>query len=208
MLLDVLQRIEKACLAAQRDPLEVKLIAVTKGHSLEEIQTAVLNHGHAVLGENRIQEAIPKLEAYPNLEWHMIGHLQTNKVRFCAGFSTIHSVDSIRLLEEIAHRSQTWQYKPDLLLEINMGFELQKHGASPDQAPELLRVAKELGLTVRGLMTVAPQDLMLAKDAFVGLRALRDTLGLEHLSMGMSDDLELAIAAGSTMLRVGRACFT
>ncbi len=207
MLQDVLTRIKTACQAANRDPKEVKLIAVTKGHSLSEIQTAVLAHGHGILGENRIQEALPKLEAEPNLEWHLIGHLQTNKVKFCAGFSMIHSIDSPRLLEEIAKRSQTWERIPDLLLEINMGFEAQKHGVAPDQAAELLAIARDLGLNVRGLMTVAPQNLELAQLAFSGLRKLRDQLGLEHLSMGMSDDLELAIAQGATVLRVGRACF-
>ena len=207
MLKDVLSRIQTACQAANRDPTEVKLIVVTKGHSLEEIEKAVLAHGQTALGENRIQEALPKLEAYPKLEWHLIGHLQTNKVKFCAGFSMIHSIDSLRLLEEIAKRSQTWGCAPDLLLEINAGFEAQKHGISPDQAPALLHSARELGLTVRGLMTVAPQDLQLAQQSFRALRELRDQLGLEHLSMGMSDDLELAIAEGATIVRVGRACF-
>ena len=207
MLSDVQTRIEIACQKAGRNPLAIKLIAVTKGHSLEEIQEAILKTGHTTLGENRIQEALPKLEAEPNLEWHLIGHLQTNKVKFCSGFSMIHSVDSSRLLEEIHKRSQTWVRTPDLLLEINMGFEAQKHGATPSQAPELLVVASDLGLRVRGLMTVAPQDPVLAKAAFVGLAKLRDSLGLEHLSMGMSDDLELAIEQGATMLRIGRACF-
>ncbi len=208
MLIDVQKRIEKACLAANRDPSTVKLIAVTKGHSLEEIQTAILAHGHTLLGENRIQEALPKLEAHPNLEWHLIGHLQTNKVKFCAGFTMIHSVDSQRLLEEIAKRSQTWQRVPDLLLEINAGFEEQKHGVSAADIPRLLKTASELGLRIRGLMTVAPQDQKKAQQAFLDLRNVRDQYNLEHLSMGMSDDLELAIAAGATLVRVGRACFT
>jgi PLP dependent protein len=207
MLKDVQTRIETACQKAGRSPREVKLIAVTKGHSLEEISTAVLSHGHTILGENRIQEALPKLEAHPNLEWHLIGHLQTNKVKFCAGFTMIHSVDSLRLLEEIAKRSSDWQRIPELLLEVNMGFEIQKHGAIPAKAPELLAAARDLGLIVRGLMTVAPQDPNQAQAAFAGLRALRDTLGLEHLSMGMSDDLELAVTEGATILRIGRACF-
>jgi PLP dependent protein len=207
MLLDVQTRIENACLKAGRNPTEIKLIAVTKGRSLEEIQAAIFKTGHSVLGENRIQEALPKLELYPNIEWHLIGHLQTNKVRFCAGFSLIHSVDSARLLEEIHKRSQTWVQTPELLLEVNMGFEVQKHGATPEQIPELLALSQNLGLSVRGLMTVAPQDPALAKAAFAGLAKLRDSLGLEHLSMGMSDDLEIAIDQGATMLRVGRACF-
>ena len=207
MLSDVQTRIEKACQKAGRNPSDIKLIAVTKGHTLEEIQEAILNTGHTALGENRIQEALPKLEALPNLEWHLIGHLQTNKVKFCTGFNMIHSVDSSRLLEEIHKRSHTWARIPELLLEINMGFEAQKHGATPNQASELLATARDLGLTVCGLMTVAPQDPNLAKAAFAGLAKLRDSLGLEHLSMGMSDDLELAINEGATILRIGRACF-
>ena len=206
MLPDVLKRIEIACQATKRDPREIKLIAVTKGHSLEAINSAILAHGHSSLGENRIQEALPKLEAQPNLDWHLIGHLQTNKVKFCAGFSMIHSIDSLRLLEEIAKRGAAWAQIPELLLEVN--FEAQKAGATPSQIPELLAAASSLGLSVRGLMTVAPQNLGLAKEAFTSLRRLRDTHHLEHLSIGMSDDLELAIEAGTTMLRVGRACFT
>jgi PLP dependent protein len=207
MLTDVLTRIEKAARAASRQPEDIKLIAVTKSHSLEAIQTAILSHGHSILGENRIQEALPKLQAHPKLEWHLIGHLQTNKVKFCEGFAYIHSIDSSKLLVELHKRALSWQRTPELLLEINNGFEAQKHGANPAEIPDLLALAGDLGLNVRGLMTVAPQDVQQAKHSFAMLAKLRDQHRLEHLSMGMSDDLELAIAAGATMLRVGRACF-
>jgi PLP dependent protein len=208
MLQDVLKRIESACLEAGRDPGSVKLIAVTKAHGLEEIEARVLTHGHRIVGENRVQEALPKMEAHPDLEWHLIGHLQTNKVKYCQGFSAIHSVDSLKLLEEIARRGATWGRTPDLFLEINTGGEEQKHGATVNEASGLLVAARGLGLNVVGLMTVAPQGLERARIAFRALRELRDALGLVELSMGMSDDLEVAIAEGATLVRVGRAVFT
>jgi PLP dependent protein len=203
----VQQRIQNACARVGRDPSGIKLIAVTKGHAMPEIETAILQHGHHTLGENRIQEALPKIEAHPELEWHLIGHLQTNKVKFCEPFHTIHSVDSPRLLEEIAKRAQTWARVPKLLLEINVGFEMQKHGANPEELPSLLKVARELGLEISGLMTVAPQDLARARDSFRLLREMKEAHGLEELSMGMSDDLEIAVEEEATMVRVGRLLF-
>jgi hypothetical protein len=207
MLHDVLHRIEQACLEANRDPRSVRLIAVTKAHPLAEIEAKVLSFGHRVVGENRVQEALPKLEAHPDLEWHLIGHLQTNKVKFCRGFTAIHSVDSVKLLEEIARRAETWGCAPEVFLEVNTGGEEQKHGVMPAEAPTLLRSARGLGLVVAGLMTVAPQGLERARAAFRDLRALRDALGVAQLSMGMSDDLEVAISEGATLVRVGRAVF-
>ncbi|NJK43155.1 MAG: YggS family pyridoxal phosphate-dependent enzyme [Pleurocapsa sp. SU_196_0] len=208
MLQDVLKRIESACLEVGRNPGSVKLIAVTKAHDLEEIEARVLRFPHRIVGENRVQEALPKMEAHPNLEWHLIGHLQTNKVKYCQGFSAIHSVDSAKLLEEIARRGATWERTPQLFLEINTGGEAQKHGATVNEAAGLLEVARGLGLNVVGLMTVAPQGLERAREAFRALRELRDALGLKELSMGMSDDLEVAIAEGATLVRVGRAVFS
>jgi pyridoxal phosphate enzyme (YggS family) len=207
MLEDVLKRIAAACLEAGREASEVRLIAVTKAHGLEEIEAKVLQAGHRLVGENRVQEALPKIEAHPNLEWHLIGHLQTNKVKFCQGFTAIHSVDSVRLLEEIAKRAEAWGRAPDLFLEVNTGGEEQKHGSSVEDAPTLLKTARDLGLNVVGLMTVAPQGLERARAAFRELRALRDALGVRELSMGMSDDLEVAIWQGATFVRVGRAVF-
>ena len=208
MLLDVQQRIKAACLKTGRDPLSVTLIAVTKTRSEEQIRACVLEHGHLVLGENRVQEALPKMEALPQAEWHLIGHLQSNKVRFCQGFAALHGVDNLKLLEEISKRAQGWGHAPDIFLEVNTGGEAQKHGAAPEEAAGLVEAARGLGLTVRGLMTVAPQGEELARVAFQKLRELRDALGVPDLSMGMSDDLELAIAAGATHVRVGRAVFS
>ena len=207
MLIDVQQRITAACLKTGRDPSEVTLIAVTKTRSVEQIKACVLEHGHLILGENRVQEALPKMEALPDAQWHLIGHLQSNKVRFCQGFTALHGVDNLKLLEEIAKRAQGWGRAPDIFLEVNTGGEMQKHGSAPEEAAGLVKAARGLGLTVRGLMTVAPQDANAARGAFQGLRELRDALGVSDLSMGMSDDLEAAIAAGATHVRVGRAVF-
>jgi hypothetical protein len=209
MLNDVLDTIRITCQAAGRDPGGVKLIAVTKGHTLEEIQTHMLDHGHTILGENRIQEALPKMDAIRNAEWHLIGHLQTNKVKFCQDFALIHSLDSERLALELARRAESWGRAPGVLLEVNVGHEPQKHGVLPENLPALLNATCATGLQVHGLMTVAPfGDLNLARRVFRELREMRDSLGLVELSMGMTDDYPVAIQEGATMIRVGRAIFT
>ena len=208
MLPEVLERIGAACDRAGRDRNSVRLVAVTKAHAVDEIRSQVLEYGNFALGENRIQEALPKLEALPDAEWHLIGHLQTNKVKFCRDFKLIHSVDSSRLLEELARRGEGWGRVPPVLLEVNVAREAQKHGLAPEDAAATLKVARDLGITVRGLMTVAPYgDLRVARQAFADLRVARDTLGLEELSMGMSDDYAVAIEEGATMIRIGRLLF-
>jgi hypothetical protein len=209
MLTDVLDTIRITCQAAGRDPGSVKLIAVTKGHTLEEIQMHVLDHGHTILGENRIQEALPKMDAIKDAEWHLIGHLQTNKVKFCQDFALIHSLDSERLALELARRAESWGRAPGVLLEVNVGREPQKHGVLPEDLPTLLRATHATGLQVHGLMTVAPfGDLDAARRVFRELREMRDSLGLVELSMGMTDDYPVAIQEGATMIRVGRAIFS
>ncbi len=208
MISEVLETIRATCERAGRDPGSVKLIAVTKSHGIEEIRINLIAHGHELLGENRVQEALPKIEAIPEAEWHLIGHLQTNKVKFCQDFKLIHSLDSEKLAVEIARRSEGWGRAPDVLLEINAGREPQKHGALPEDAKALLNATRAAGLAVRGLMTVAPAgDLALARKTFLELRELRDSLGLVELSMGMSEDYPMAILEGATMVRIGRAIF-
>jgi PLP dependent protein len=190
-----------------RDPEEVAIIAVTKGRSLAECGEAIAA-GLNTLGENRVQEALPKLEALPEAAWHLIGHLQSNKVAQVAGrFRLIQSVDSIRLAELLAARD-TGQ---EVLLQVNVSREPGKHGAEPDEAAAVARgVAGRLKLA--GLMGMGP----LAGDpgtAFAELARLRLTcqdatgLPLPLLSMGMSGDFESACRAGSTMLRLGRVLF-
>ncbi len=208
MIQSVLENIKAACERAGRDPGSVKLIAVTKSHSVDEIRDHVIRHGHTLLGENRVQEALPKIEAIPEASFHLIGHLQTNKVKFCQGFKLIHSLDSEKLALEIARRSEGWGTAPEVLLEVNVGREPQKHGVLPEDANALLKAVKAAGLTVRGLMTVAPVgDLKVARQSFQDLREMRDSLGLVDLSMGMSEDYQVAILEGATMLRIGRAIF-
>jgi PLP dependent protein len=202
-LASVRERIERA----GRDPSEVAIVAVTKGFSAEACLQAI-EAGLHMLGENRVQEALAKMEAVPDAEWHLIGHLQTNKVKQAAGrFSLIQSVDSVRLAEAISHivLSQA------VLVEVNVAREPQKSGADPDHALEVIAGVAGL-LEVRGLMAMGPSEGD-PGPAFVELRNLRDRaeqrlgMRLPVLSMGMSGDFEAALAAGSTMLRLGTALF-
>ena len=202
-LAEVRGRIERA----GRDPAEIAIVAVTKGRSLERCREA-LEAGLTELGENRVQEAVPKLDALPDVRWHLVGHLQRNKVRLAAGrFVLIQSVDSEPLAEEIAKRAPGQQ----VLLEVNVAREEQKHGCPPEQAVHVAASLAQL-LPLQGLMCIGP----LGRDprpAFEELRRLRDDaeqyLGgaLPVLSMGMTDDFEAAVAAGSSMLRLGRLLF-
>jgi pyridoxal phosphate enzyme (YggS family) len=199
----VRERIERA----GRDPSEVAIVAVTKGFSAEACLQA-LEAGLHMLGENRVQEALEKMEAVPDAEWHLIGHLQTNKVKQAAGrFSLIQSVDSVRLAEAISHIVPSQA----VLVEVNVSREPQKSGADPDRALDVIAAVAGL-LEVRGLMAMGPSEGD-PSSTFLELRNLRDSaeqrLGrqLPVLSMGMSGDFESALAAGSTMLRLGTALF-
>ena len=208
MIEDVLERVRAACARAGRDPRAVRLVAVTKGRSPEEIRDRVLRHGAHPLGENRVQEALEKMAALGGAEFHLIGHLQRNKVKSARGFALIHSLDSTRLADEIARHAERWGGAPPVLLEVNVAREAQKHGLAPEDAPGALRHARDAGLEVRGLMAMAPhEDPEGARRVFETLRLMRDTLGLEELSMGMSDDFEAAVEEGATLIRVGRALF-
>jgi PLP dependent protein len=194
-------------IARIRSPDEIVIVAVTKGFGAVTCRAA-LAAGLHILGENRVHEAILKMDEVPNAEWHMIGHLQTNKVRQAAGrFTLIHSVDSVRLATELA-RVQPQQA---VLLEINVAREPQKHGAEPERAQEAItEIARVADL--RGLMAMGPSQGDPA-PAFRELRQIREEaeqrLGksLPVLSMGMSGDFEVAVAEGSTMLRLGQALF-
>ena len=194
-------------IARVRSPNEIVIVAVTKGFGADMCRAA-LAAGLHILGENRVHEAILKMDEVPDAEWHLIGHLQTNKVRQAAGrFALIHSVDSVRLATELA-RVQPQQA---VLLEVNVAREPQKHGAEPERAQaaitEIARVAD-----LRGLMAMGPSQGDPA-PAFRELRQIREEaeqrLGksLPVLSMGMSGDFEVAVAEGSTMLRLGQALF-
>jgi pyridoxal phosphate enzyme (YggS family) len=202
-----LAEVEVSIRAAGRDPAGVTVVAITKGRPLSACREA-LAAGLVVLGENRVQEALPKLESLPEARWHLVGHLQRNKVRLAAGrFELIQSVDSRALAEQIARRA----HQQAVLLQVNVAREEQKHGCRPEQALELAVHVAGL-LPLRGLMCMGPARADPA-PAFAEIRRLRDEaeqrLGaaLPVLSMGMSDDFDAALAAGSTMLRLGRFLF-
>ncbi len=204
---EVLARIERAARRAGRDPAGVRLVAVTKGHSPEAIREKVLAYGDFPLGESRVQEALPKIEALPEATFHFIGPLQRNKAKFMHRFLLLHSLESLRVAEALERRLP----RPlDVLVEVNVGREPQKHGVLPEALPELLERLKELSrVRVLGLMTVAPRvrDPDRLRAVFAELSRLADRYNLPERSMGMSEDFELAIEEGSTLVRVGRAIF-
>jgi pyridoxal phosphate enzyme (YggS family) len=199
---------------AGRDPAAIRLVAVTKGVPAERVRLA-FSAGLRTFGENRVQEAVSKIDALADLdcEWHMVGHLQTNKVRFIEGrFTTLHSLDSEHLAEALDRRLTK---SLDVLVEVNVAGERQKTGAVLEEAAAVVRTARDCThLELRGLMTIAPEgDPAGAREAFRCLRRLRDRLQeeqgipLPELSMGMSDDFQVAVEEGATMLRLGRALF-
>lgn len=209
-LLGVLDRIERACERAGRSPGQVRLVAVTKGHTAEEVQANILAHGRYVLGESRMQEALPKMEALPDQEWHFIGPLQRNKARFAHRFSLVHSVDSWRLAQFLSQKSLEEGLVQPVLLEVNIAREPQKHGFLPEAlAHGWPQLAELPGLAIRGLMTIAPNDPRpeVLRPVFAGLSQMADRWHLPERSMGMSADFELAIAEGATLVRVGRLLF-
>ena len=192
---------------AGRDPDNVTIVAVTKGFDVSVCREAV-SAGLNILGENRVHEALAKMDELPDAEWHLIGHLQTNKARVAAGrFALIQSVDSIRLAEAIAKLAPA----QPVLVEVNVAREPQKSGADPDGALDVIRGVSGI-LDLRGLMAMGPSQGD-PTPAFIELRTLREEaeqrLGraLPVLSMGMSGDFEAALAAGSTMLRLGQVLF-
>jgi PLP dependent protein len=212
-------RIAAACAAHGRDPASVELLAVAKTHPAAAVREAHAA-GQLAFGENRVQELAAKageLRELPALRWHLIGSLQTNKVRELLqvpGLELLHSLDRQRLADELQRELARRGARLDVLLQILATDEATKHGCPPDQAAALLAhvVAACPALAVRGVMAIGP----LAGDpraAFARVVALRDTLrersglALPTLSLGMSHDLEAAIAAGSTLVRVGTAVF-
>jgi pyridoxal phosphate enzyme (YggS family) len=206
-ILERLARVSARIAATGRNPDEVAIVAVTKGFD-ESVCRLALQAGLRMLGENRVQEALKKMDAVDGAEWHLIGHLQTNKVKQAAGrFALIQSVDSVRLAEAIAGHAP---HQP-VLLEVNIARSPQRSGVEPGQALELAAEVAAL-LELQGLMGMAPAEGD-PRPAFDELRRLHDEAeqrvgkGLPILSMGMSGDFEAALAAGSTMLRLGQALF-
>lgn len=216
-LAQVRSRIERAANAAGRSPAEVKLIAVSKTKSADAIREAYAA-GQRAFGENYAQELAVKAEALadlPDLEWHFIGHLQTNKAKVAARFAhVVHTVDSAALARELAKRAARERALPlDVLIEVNVGREPQKAGATPSEIEEVMNAVRAApSLALRGLMTMPPAgDPAATRQTFETLALLRNLHGgvvaLPELSMGMSDDLEIAVACGASYVRVGRAIF-
>jgi pyridoxal phosphate enzyme (YggS family) len=216
-LLAVRARIGRAAEACGRSAEEVKLVAVSKTHSADAIREAYAA-GQRAFGENYAQELEAKAREIvdlPEIEWHFIGHLQTNKAKIIARAAhVVHTVDSVVLARELGKRVAKEARGPiPVLVEVNVGGEAQKHGCAPSEIDEVAAaVGGESALLLRGLMTMPPLgDLEAAKRIFDTLRTLRSlhggVLALPELSMGMSDDLEVAIACGATMVRVGTAVF-
>src|SRR6267378_7503502 len=207
----VQERVAAACARANRRSGDVLLIGVSKTVELERIRLAV-EAGVPALGENRVQEAKEKVESLGRpVPWHLIGSLQTNKARDAARlFDWIHSVDRLDLAQELSRRAHSAERTLNVLLQVNLGDEPQKGGVAPAETKRLGEAVAGLpGLRVRGLMAIPPAAPTpeLTRPHFRALRELRDSLGLEHLSMGMSADYEVAIEEGATMVRVGTAIF-
>ncbi len=213
-------RIARAAAAAGRDPAAIRLVAVSKTFPLAAVEAAS-RAGLAEFGENRIQEALDKIEGAAGLavRWHMIGHLQSNKARQAASrFDWIHSVDSVKLLERLDQAAADAGTAPRLLLQVDLAGEAAKHGAPLDAVRRILEAAEtSRAARVRGLMLMPPwnEDPEAVRPFFRQLRELRDTLldevtdrdALRELSMGMSHDFEVAIQEGATLVRVGTALF-
>jgi hypothetical protein len=214
----VTQRISRSCEKSGRFADAVKLVCVTKEAEILEIEE-VLALGVRNIGENRVQDTLAKYKAIGDRAiWHMIGHLQTNKVRDAVGIaSLIHSVDSLRLVEAIDREAKNVGKVQDVLVQVNTSGEESKFGISPDEAkPFFEKAVLYPNINISGLMTMAPEadDPEMARPYFRKLRQLRNELqSLKltayslKLSMGMSNDFEVAIEEGSDMVRVGRAIF-
>ncbi len=203
-------RIEKAAANAGRDPASIELIAVSKMQPNENV-VAVLDQGHRVFGENRVQEAAGKWpdwqDAYPGVDLHLIGPLQTNKARQAFGlFDAIHTLDRPKLATTFARLAQETGNCPDLFVQVNTGEEDQKSGTLPADADAFVAECRALDLPVRGLMCIPPVDEEPALH-FALLAKIASRNGLQGLSMGMSSDFETAIALGATHVRVGSAIF-
>ncbi len=203
-------RIAAACTRAGRTREAVTLIAVTKTFPATDVEHA-LAAGITNVGENKVQEARDKKPAVSGeARWHLIGHLQSNKAKDAVRlFDVIQTVDSIDLASRIARIASEAGKLQDVMLQVNVGGEDQKSGAGLREATEIASAIRELpSLNLRGLMTIPPLgEAEEMRPYFRELRTMRDDLGLEHLSMGMTDDFEVAIEEGATIIRVGRAIF-
>lgn len=218
---DIVSRVNKAALKSGRNPDDIKIIPVSKTHPAKILECAYKS-GIKIFGENYVQELNDKYDilhdkGIKDIEWHYIGHLQTNKVRFIAPFvDYIHSVDSLKLATEISKRGEFAERTIKILVQINTSGELNKSGIEPDEATILISQIIDLpNIEISGLMTIGTftDDEQIQRQEFSTLRNTLDEINskigcnFKHLSMGMTSDFEIAIDEGATMIRVGTAIF-
>jgi pyridoxal phosphate enzyme (YggS family) len=216
---DVRARITRAAGRAGRDPASVRLVAVSKTFPAEFVRAAA-GLGQTDFGENKVQEALPKMDETADLpiRWHLVGHLQSNKAKKAGHFDMIHSVDSAALVALLDEAARAAQKTIELLVQVDLAGEATKHGAQEDEVAGVFEAARPLGaVRLVGLMLLPPavDDPEAARPFFRRLRDVRDRLlvrgvaasALHHLSMGMSHDFEVAVEEGATLVRVGTAIF-
>jgi pyridoxal phosphate enzyme (YggS family) len=220
---DIEENILKACKKAGRNRDEVTLIAVSKTQTIDKIEE-VLETGILNLGENKVQELVSKIEAlnqdkHKNIKWHMIGHLQRNKVKYIVDkVALIHSVDSVRLAKQIEKEAKKCDVEVDVLIEVNIANDPNKFGFKEDEVySAILEIAKLKHINIKGLMTIAPyvEDPEDNRVYFSKMKQLSvdidakniDNVSMETLSMGMTGDYRVAIEEGATMVRIGTAIF-
>lgn len=215
----VAENIAAACRNSGRDVKDVTLIAVSKTKPVSMLQE-IYDHGCRNFGENKVQELAEKYEIMPkDIKWHMIGHLQRNKVKYIVDkVCLIHSVDSLRLAEEISKEALKKNVEVDILIEVNVAMEESKYGVAPSEAPSLAaQIALLPGIHVKGLMTIAPyvenseenrQYFAQLKQLSVDISAKNiDNVTMDILSMGMTGDYEVAVSEGASLVRVGTGIF-
>lgn len=217
-LIEIKKRIEAAALKSGRNPKDIKLLAVSKTIAPKIIQQAI-DLGLTELGENKVQEIMSKYDLLPQAQWHLIGHLQTNKVKYIIDkVKLIHSVDSLKLAQEISKRAIQAGITMEVLVEINIGNEESKHGVSPDKAEALaVEISKLDNIKVKGLMTVAPfvenpednrKYFKQMYNLFIDISSKNyNNISMEYLSMGMTNDYEIAIEEGANIIRIGTGLF-
>ncbi len=218
---DVQKRVEAAALKSGRNPEDIFIIAVTKNQTIGTIEEGI-QAGINKIGENRVQELLEKYDAIGHaVEWHLVGHLQTNKVKYIADkVALIHSLDNLSLAKEIDKRAQQQALKVNVLVQVNVSGEESKFGLEPATVVPFLEACSQRFemLNIKGLMTIAPfvADPEEARPYFRGLRELSEGIealnipGVEmkYLSMGMTNDFEVAVEEGANLVRVGRAIFS
>jgi len=218
-LADVCARIARAAGRAGRDPASVTLIAVSKTFPPEYVRAAA-EAGQVDFGENKVQEARQKMDQTSDLQirWHLVGHLQTNKSKKACGFDVVHSIDDAGLVEKLDHAALAAGRRLDLLVQVDLAGEETKHGAREEELTAIFEAARAARASrIVGLMLLPPavDDPVAARPYFKALRDVRDRLlgrgvdasSLKELSMGMSQDFEVAVEEGATLVRVGTAIF-